>query len=152
MGGGPTYLWPAWIIVFLCGASNQMVKFFTYSLAQRRPALAVLGQDFGAPSLTASTLVCLLVLSVLRQGWDSSQTGLALVLAVIVVHDSIKLRTEASRQREVVFHLVAELQDAGPFHLRVADYLDPRTHHPFHVVTGIVYGALFALAFGFPTG
>ena len=28
------------------------------------------------------------------------------------------------------------------------DFLDPRVHHPAHVVVGLVLGAVFALAFG----
>ena len=30
---------------------------------------------------------------------------------------------------------------------QVADYLDPRTHHPIHVAAGVLFGAFFALAF-----
>ncbi len=129
-----------------------MFKTFLYSLTQRRLAVGVLGQNYGVPSLTSSVLTCLLVLAVMRQGWHSSQAGFALVFAVIAVHDTIKLRMATSRQRRVVFRLVESLEHAGPFHLRVADYLDPRTHHPAHVAAGVLFGALFALAFGLTSG
>jgi len=111
-----------------------------------------LGQKYGVPSLTASVLTCLLVLVVIRQGWQSSQAGFAFVFAVIMVHDTIKLRVATKRNRQVVFRLVESLDDAGPFHLRVADYLDPRTHHPAHVAAGVLFGSLFALAFGLTSG
>ncbi len=144
--------WPAWLVVFGCVLGTQLAKFLVYSLTQRRLALGVLGQNYGVPSLTASVLTCLLVLVSMRQGWSSSLAGFALVFAVISVHDTIKLRVAASRQREVVFRLVESLEDAGPFHLRVADYLDPRIHHPAHVVAGVLFGSLFALAFGLSSG
>lgn len=144
--------WPAWLVIAGCGLVSQLTKLLGYSLTHRRLALAVLGQNYGFPSFTASILTCLLVLTVLRQGWASAQAGFALVFAVIVIHDTIKLRVAASRQRQVVFRLVESLDDAGPFHLQVADYLDPRTHHPVHVAAGVVLGTLFALAFGLTSG
>ncbi len=144
--------WPAWLVLAGCGFGTQLVKVIVYSLTHRRVALGVMGQNYGVPSFTSSVLTCLLVLVVMRQGWSSSQSGFALVFAVIAVHDTIKLRVAASRQRQVVFYLVENLENAGPFHLRVADYLDPRTHHPAHVAAGILFGSLFALAFGLPSG
>ena len=70
------------------------------------------------------------------------------MFAVIVIHDTVKLRVATSLQREAVFHLVASLPPGGAFPQRVADYLDPITHQVFHVVVGVVFGGLFALAFG----
>ncbi len=143
---------PAWLVILGCGALVQATKLLGYSLAQRRLILPVLVQNHGLPSLTSAVFTCLLVLVVMREGWGSSQAGFALVFAVIVVHDTIKLRVAASRQREVVFLLVEILPEAGPFHKQVADYLDPRTHHPVHVATGVLLGGLFALAFGPSSG
>lgn len=144
--------WPAWLVILTCGIGTQLTKFVVYSLTQRRLALGVMGQSYGVPSLTASVMSCLLVLVSMRQGWTSTQAGFALVFAVIAVHDTIKLRVAASKQRQVVFRLVKSLDNAGPFHLRVADYLDPRIHHPAHVVAGVMFGSLFALAFGLSSG
>jgi len=150
MSAVPGDLWPSWLVVLLCAAGNQFVKLLAYSLNRRKLALSALGQEYGLPSSPAAVLSCLLVLVVLRQGWQAPETGFTLVFAVLVIHDTIKLRVAARRQREVVFRLVEGLQDAGPFHQRVADYLDPRTHHPIHVILGVVLGGLFALAFGLP--
>jgi len=144
--------WPAWLVIVGCAAGTQVLKAVLYSLTHRKLTLGVLGQSYGVPSLTSSVLTCLLVLVVMRQGWHSSQAGFALVFAVIMIHDTIKLRVATKRNRQVVFRLVESLEDAGPFHLRVADYLDPRIHHPAHVVAGIVFGSLFALAFGLTSG
>ena len=104
------------------------------------------------PSLQATVLSCLLVLVGMRSGWNSGQAAFALVFAVIVVHDTVKLRVAASRQRRVVYHLVASLPDAGHFHQRVAGYLDPRIHQKSHVAAGVVFGGLFALALGITPG
>lgn len=144
--------WPAWLVLLCCGLANQLFKWAIYSLARRDLALAALGQSHGLPSAPASVLSCLLVLMTVRQGWQASETGFALVFAVIVIHDTVKLRVAARQQREVVFRLVESLGPAGLFRQRVVDYLDPRTHHPVHVALGVVFGGLFALAFGLPSG
>ncbi len=144
--------WPIWAVVILCGMVAQVVKFAIYSVTNRHLALSVVGQSHGLPSLPTALLSCLLVLTVLRLGWRSGEAGFALVFAVIVVHDTIKLRVVASRQREVLYRLVDALPDAGPYHQRVAGYLDPRVHHPSHVLVGGLFGVLFALAFGLKPG
>lgn len=139
---------PIWVVVLSCGLVAQMVKFVVYSVTNRHLAISVVGQSHGLPSFQASVLSCLLAMTALREGPAAGVTGFALVFAVIVIHDTVKLRVVASRQREVLFRLVDALPDAGPYHLRLAGFLDPRTHHPFHVVLGVIWGVLFALAFG----
>lgn len=140
--------WPIWAVVLVCGGTVQVVKFAAYSITNRRLALTVLGQSHGLPSLRSAVLACLLVRTAMATGWHSGETGFALVFAVIVVHDTVKLRLATSRQREVLQSLVAALPHAGPVHQTVAAYLDPRVHHPSHVTVGAVFGSLFALAFG----
>ena len=144
--------WPIWLVVIVCGALVQLFKLVVYSTAKRCFDLALIAQGRGLPSLQATVLSCLLVLVGMRSGWNSGQAAFALVFAVIVVHDTVKLRVAASRQREVVFHLVASLPEAGQFHQRVAGYLDPRLHQTSHVAVGVVFGSLFALAFGIAPG
>jgi len=144
--------WPLWLVIAACAMTTQIVKLLAYSAARRRFFPAALGQSYGLPSLPTAVLCCTVVLLVMRTGWSSGETGFALVFAVIVIHDTVKLRSAASQQREVVFKLVEILPGAGRFELHVADYLDPRTHHPVHVATGAVLGSLFALAFGMGSG
>lgn len=144
--------WPIWLVVVLSGTVSQLFKLAVYSITKRHFDLAVVAQGGGLPSLQAVILSCMLSLTVVRCGWSSGETAFALVFAVIVIHDTVKLRVASSRQREVMFHLVASLPDAGEFHQRVATYLDPRLHQVSHVVAGMLFGGLFALAFGIRPG
>ncbi len=141
---------PVWLLVLFCGISGQVGKLVIYSAAQRRLALQVLAQSSGLPSLHAAVLSCLTVLSIVRLGWDATEVAICLVFTVIVVHDTIRLRSEMQRQRFFVYSLVHWGPANGPLQHRVARYLDPQAHHPWHVVMGIVFGSLFALAFGLP--
>jgi len=144
--------WPVWLVVIVCGALGQLFKLLVYSTTKRHLDLALIAQGNGLPSLQASVLSCLLILVGLRSGLNSGHTAFALVFAVIVIHDTVKLRVAASQHREVVYHLVASLPDAGHLHQRVAGYLDPRLHQKSHVAAGVMYGGLFALAFGIAPG
>lgn len=143
-------VWPVWAVVLLCALINQLTKLGAYSLTRGELAFAAFGQSHGLPSSPAAVLSCLLVLVTVRTGWQSAETGLCVVFAVIVIHDTVKLRIAAHRQREVVSQLVDTLKHPSPFQQHLADYLDPRTHHPAHVALGVVLGGLFALAFGLP--
>jgi acid phosphatase family membrane protein YuiD len=144
--------WPVWVVVVCCGALSQLFKLVVYSVTKRHLDLALIAHGRGLPSLQATSLTCLLVLVIMRSGWHSGQAAFALVFAVIVIHDTVKLRIAASRQREVLYHLVASLPEEGQFHQRVAGFLDPRMHQVSHVVVGMVFGALFGLAFGSQPG
>lgn len=139
--------WPIWVVVMACALAAQVFKAVVYSLLNRHLGFSYLVQGHGFPSLQAAILFCLLVLTVNRPEATQGQAAFALVFAIIVIHDTVKLRLMASRQREVVVRLVHVLPGAGEFHQQVADYLDPRTHHPIHVAAGLVWGGLFALAF-----
>lgn len=143
---------PAWLVLLLCAVTNQVFKWGIYALARRDLALAALFQSHGMPTSPATLLSCLLVLTGLRQGWEAPETGFALVFAVIVIHDTVKLRIATRAQRNVVLHLVERLDNVGKLRAQVADYLDPRTHQPVHVLVGVIFGGLFALAFGLPSG
>ena len=144
--------WPIWVLVLASGLLSQLLKLTLYSVMKRHLDLALIAQGSGLPSLQATLLTCLLVLVTARTGWRSGETAFALVFAVIVIHDAMKLTVVASRQREVGFHLVASLPEAGEFHQRVAGFLDPRLHQVSHVTVGVVFGGLFALAFGIGPG
>ncbi len=139
--------WPLWTVVALCGVFAQGVKMVLYSVTRKRIAIPVLAQGNGLPSLPATLLSCLLVLVTAREGWHSPAAAFALVFAVIVVHDTVRLSGLADRQRAALVQLLEATGAAGPVRRGVAEALDPRAHHPAHVVVGLVLGALFALAF-----
>lgn len=144
MGG---QAWPAWLVVAACGAFAQVFKLAMYGAVERRLRLGLLAQSYGLPSLPAAALGCLVTLMIVRHGWASAETGFALVFAVIGVHDTLKLGETTRRQREALFHVVDHLPPGDSLRQRVADYLDPRTHHPVHMGLGALVGVLFALAF-----
>jgi acid phosphatase family membrane protein YuiD len=138
---------PIWAVVLLCGLCNQLVKLAATSLARGRLTIAVLGHSTGLPSLHAATMTCLAVSIALHDGAGAATTGVALVMAVIVLHDAMRLKGAAQQQRRSVYRLIRNVPGGTAFGGRVADYLDVRAHHPVPVLAGGLLGAFFALAF-----
>jgi uncharacterized protein len=137
-----------WIVVLLSVLGGQLLKFLVYSLTQRRLQLAVLGQSAGLPSLHATVGGALLTLCVLRTGWRTPESAVALVFVVITVFDAMRVRAAAQQQRRLVHDLVRLAPAAGPWRRRVAGYLDIIAHTPIHVAAGLLWGFLFALTLG----
>ncbi|MFO7609202.1 MAG: divergent PAP2 family protein [Candidatus Krumholzibacteriia bacterium] len=141
-------VWPVWAVVAACGVLVQLMKLLMYSLARKHLALTAAVQANGLPSLPAALLSCLVVVVTRSAGWESAEAGVALVFAVIVVHDSLKMGWLTDLQREALVRLLDHLEDLDAPARRAAAYLDPRAHHPAHVAAGLVLGGVFALAFG----
>ncbi len=137
-----------WLVVLLCAVSCQFLKLLLYSAAQRRLHLAILGQSAGLPSLHAAVGASLLTMMVIRAGWQAEETAVAMVLAVITVFDAIRVRGATQAQRRLVHDLILLTPEAGPLRRQVVGYLDILAHAPVHVVAGIIWGALFAVALG----
>ncbi|MBU2500633.1 MAG: divergent PAP2 family protein [bacterium] len=143
---------PVWVLVLACGLCGQLIKAAAYCAIQRRFSAVVLVQSVGLPSLPAAVLACLVTLMTMNHGWGSPEAGFALVFAVIGIHDSLKLGGASRRHQEALFAIVDHLQAEDRFPNLAVSYLDPRTHHPLHMVLGAVLGGLFALAFGGASG
>jgi acid phosphatase family membrane protein YuiD len=140
--------WPAWALVLLCGAAAQASKFLIYSAARGRPALRVLGESVGLPSLHAAVLTCLTTVLAVRQGWRDPQTGVALVFAVIVVHDAMRLKGANQAQKEMLRDILDVMGPNSHWQRQMTSLLNVRVHHPLHVAIGVIFGLLFALALG----
>ena len=136
-----------WLVVFTAGLVAQLLKTLLYSLNERRLLPEAVFQGRGVPSLPGVVCGSLLVMAILRSGWLSSEASFALVMGVIVVHDTVKLSGLAERQRKAVLRVQTSLAGGSKGRRQVAELLDPRAHHPAHVAVGVVLGGLFALAF-----
>lgn len=136
-----------WLVVVLAVASGQLTKLAIYSVTQRQLRLAVVAHSAGLPSAHAIGAGSLAGASVLWTGWASTLSGAALVIAVIMVFDAMRVRSAADAQRRLLRELVLLDGSVLPaWQRRVAGYLDAMNHAPTHVAVGLVWGFLFALA------
>lgn len=137
-----------WVVVLIAVAAGQLIKLVLYSVTQRRLRLAALGQSAGLPSVHATCGGSLVGACVLRTGWSSTASAVALVFAAITVFDAMRVRSAAEQQRRVLHDLIRLTPDMGRWRRYAALYLDVVAHTPTHVAAGLVWGFLFALALG----
>ncbi len=143
---------PIWVLVLASGIFSQVFKTVLYAIPRRRIPIFMLFQSSGLPSLAATTATCLLTLVIVRCGWNSSEAGFALCFAVIGFHDALKLGGAAVEQQRALYLVLDRMEISGSLAQRATAYLDPRSHHPAHMLVGVALGLLFALAFGVRPG
>lgn len=137
-----------WAMVVLAVVSGQLLKLLLYSVTQRRLRLVVIGQSAGLPSAHAVGAGSLVGACWQRLGWSSPLLSVALVFAVIMVFDAMRVRSAADQQRRLLRDVVQLGERAERWQRMAAGYLDALTHTPAHVVVGLAWGFLFAFALG----
>lgn len=99
----------------------------------------------GMPSTHTATVVAFTVFVGMESGWDSGLFGLSLLMAAIVVYDSMGVRYASGRQGEALNSLIKETKSKIGL-VRVS-----HGHRPIEVVAGALIGAGVALIVFFTT-
>ena len=97
------------------------------------------------PSTHGTSVVALLVVIGLHDGVESGLFGLALLLAVIVMYDTIMLRRSVGDQGRAVQELIKTIK---------SDIVLPRAakgHTPLELIAGVLLGALIGTVVFFAT-
>lgn len=139
--GGP--IWP-WVIA--CGAVNQAIKVLFVAALERRLVWTLVFESVGLPSLHAAVITCWVTLLGVRIGWGATETSVALVLGIIVLHDAVRLKGAAQAQRSVLTRLMNHLEEEEWSASARKVFWRALAHRPFHVVSGALLGLVFALA------
>lgn len=101
----------------------------------------------GMPSSHSSTVVALAVSAGIRNGWDSTLFGVAMILAIIVMYDAAGVRRAAGRQAELLNHIVNTMRESGhmmPIQGKLKELLG---HKPIEVLAGALLGAGIAILY-----
>lgn len=123
----------AWLVAqtlkFLIEAAGGNVNFYNFITTG------------GMPS-GHSTVVCALATSIgLSSGFDSPLFGMAVAIAIIIMHDAVVIRGAAGKQAQILNRVIDKFQ--GEFkehHLKVK-----LGHTPIEVVAGAMLGTGLAL-------
>jgi len=128
----------AWILA-------QFLKVPIYYLKTRQLKWAMWFSVGGMPS-SHSSLVTSAALSVgINEGFGSSMFAIALVLAMVVVYDSMGIRRQAGFHAQQINLLVEELLSGHPVSdKRLKEVLG---HTPREVVGGVLLGIIIPLLF-----
>jgi len=123
----------------------QLVKVFTGMFKDRKFNLAtLLFSTGGMPSSHAAVVCGLAVASIVLNGWGSSFTAIAIVLAIIVMIDASGVRYETGKQARILNQMMKELflGQNEAFNTTLKELVG---HTPFQVFVGAIFGIVCAL-------
>lgn len=137
---------PYLIAVFIAWFGAHIVKYVIgYNKNERHDFKTQLFMSGGMPSSHSTTVVALMAVIGLRDGFESGLFGLAALFALIVMYDAVKVRRSSGEQGVAIQSLIKE-QNSKVKLPRAA-----KGHTPLEVVIGAVFGALIGIVVFFST-
>ncbi len=128
-------------------AVAQVVKTVLYAIVNRTLNFERLVGDGGMPSAHSATVSSVALSTGFEMGFNSAVFAVALILAIIVMHDAMGVRRESGRHASAI----NELWDALTFTNADYENLSPDEqlkefigHSPTQVVAGCVLGIVIA--------
>ena len=135
----------AWIIA-------QVAKAVINAIVNKKFSFDRLVGDGGMPSGHSATVTALAVMCGLREGFGSTVFGLAMIFAIVVMHDAMGVRREAGKHARSIISIVEQLNDYFSEHddkIKTEKLKVLVGHTPLQVVVGSLLGAVIALAYHF---
>jgi hypothetical protein len=131
---------PYLITILLAWVSAHIIKFvISYVNKERRTLRAYLFISGGMPSAHSAAVVAMLTIIGLKDGINSGLFGLAVLFAVIVMYDAVKVRRSAGEQGMAI-HKLIKVTGSKVNLPRVA-----KGHTPTEVALGAVLGAAIGI-------
>lgn len=137
---------PILIVGAVAWLFSQVSKVIIYLIINKRFQLDRLVGDGGMPSSHSATVTAVAVMTGLRCGWDSPIFAVAVILALIVMHDAMGVRQETGKQAKVINSMVELFNSLGRGELTPEETLKEFVGHTRRqVVVGAVLGGVIAL-------
>ena len=137
---------PYVVVVVASLLTSQAIKYLILLIKGRRiDRVRQLYASGSMPSTHSTSVVALLTVIGLRDGTDSGLFGLALLLAVIVMYDTIILRRSVGDQGRAVQEIIKALKST---------VLLPRAakgHTPYELIAGVALGLVVGAVVFFAT-
>jgi acid phosphatase family membrane protein YuiD len=132
------------LVPILCGCIIQCIKALIYLIAVKRVSLTRLIQTDGMPNLHSAVFSSLSAAIGIKFGWSSILFSLITVYSVIVIHDTMRLKGEKTKQVDVLTRIITSSETykdiAEDSKLRVLQF------RPLDVLAGTVLGIVGAFA------
>lgn len=124
----------------------QVVKAMLYALMNKRFSFERLVGDGGMPSCHSAT-VCALVTSMgLEVGFDSPLFALAMVFAIVVMHDAMGVRYQTGQQARAINDMLDELRFLTKKDITPEEKLQELVGH---TLAQVLCGAILGILVGF---
>ena len=123
----------------------QALKFTIYFLVNGKIDLSRLLGDGGMPSGHSATVTSLAIMTGKIYGVGSGAFALALILAVIFMHDAMGVRLETGKQAQMINRLVNIFEDINHIEITNDMLKEFIGHTPLQVVCGSIVGIITSL-------
>jgi len=124
----------------------QLLKTIIYAVINKSIDFTRLVGDGGMPSGHSATVTALTVTAALEYGADSPVFAVAFIFAIVVMHDAMGVRLEASKHAVMLNNLFELMDPEISPEQKLKEFLG---HTPTPVVAGSVLGLIVALLFYF---
>lgn len=143
----PVLLIPAcsWIIA-------QVLKAIINAIMNKKFSFDRLFGDGGMPSGHSATVTALATMSGLIKGFDSVEFAIAMIFAIVVMHDALGVRRETGKQAVSIIKIAELLNDyfsEHDEHIKTDKLKVLVGHTPLQVVMGALLGAVISVAYYF---
>ena len=133
----------AWIIA-------QILKSIISAIVNKKFSFDRLVGDGGMPSGHSATVTSLAIMCGFVNGFDSAVFGLAMIFAIVVMHDALGVRRETGKQAVSIIKMAKMLND---YYSEQNEYIKTDKlkvlvgHTPWQVVCGASLGAVIAILY-----
>lgn len=124
----------SWLVAGIIKVIIEFILNRTISLKR------ILGAG-GMPSSHTATVVSLAISLGYKEGIDSSIFALAVIFAIIVIHDAVGVRQETGKQAKVLNQMLFDTDVFSDFDLE-KHFKEYVGHTPFQVLVGGIVGAV----------
>ena len=130
----------------------QILKTIINAIVNKKFSLSRLVGDGGMPSGHSATVTALAVMCGLTEGFGSTEFGLAMIFAIVVMHDAMGVRREAGKHARSILSIVESLNDYFSEEnegIKTEKLKVLVGHTPLQVVVGSLLGAAIACLYHF---
>ena len=128
----------------------QVLKTIINAIVNKKLTLSRLIGDGGMPSGHSATVTSLAVMCGFSKGFDSAEFAIAMILAIIVMHDASGVRREAGKQAVSIIEMAELLNDyilESDSHIKTDKLKVLVGHTPLQVACGAILGATIAICY-----
>lgn len=127
-------------------ACSQVTKLIIHLIINKKLVWERLMGDGGMPSSHSATVTSVAVATGLYSGWDSPVFAVALIMALVVMHDAMGVRQETGKQAKVLNSMMEIFESLGRGDLTPEESLKEFVGHTRRqVFVGAAFGAAISL-------
>lgn len=135
--------------IFMVAAAGwfaaQVIKTIIHFILSKEFVLERMVGSGGMPSSHSSTVSALATATYLEYGASSFEFAIAVILAIVVMHDARGVRRETGIQAKLLNDIIKTFEDMGRKEISAHDKLKEFVGHtPLQVLIGAILGILIA--------